>query len=190
MPGAGDPRDPAWILITQALKIGQDYARDRSYAWKGDSCFVVAAIALRAIILTRQGRGTITTGARAGQELIPTANRHDPNLAYADHYLHMRGEAARLGPTHRWRLEQMTRGYDTLKHNIVRVKGTAWPSVSLAEKLVAEAADRLLRESDQPMSAPTAESLYWGLKGIEDGLKDHAANPGIDNGPDWFKQLF
>lgn len=189
MPGAEDPRDPTWILVTQALKIGQDFARGKSYAWRGESCYVVAAIALRAIILTRQGRGTIGSGPRTGQDLIPTANRHDPNLAYADHYLHMRGEGARRGPTYRWVLEEKTRGYDNLKRNVVRVRGTAWPEVSLAEKLVAEAADRFLRESDQPMSAPTPESLYWGLKGIEDGLKDYAANPGIDNSPDWFRRM-
>jgi hypothetical protein len=189
MPGAGDTSDPAWVYVTQALKIGQDVARRHGYAWKGDSCFVVATLALRAVILTRQGE-VITEGPRAGQPLIPHGSRHDHNLAYADHYLHMRGDAARRGPGWRGFLEQQTRGYDNLKRNVARVRQAAWPSVSLAEKLVAEAADRMLRESDQPMSEPTPESLYWGLQGIEDGLKDHAANPGIDNNPDWFRALF
>lgn len=66
MPGAGDMNDPAWVYVTQALKIGQDFARGKGYAWKGDSCFVVATLALRAVILTRQGE-VITEGPRAGQ---------------------------------------------------------------------------------------------------------------------------
>jgi hypothetical protein len=33
------------------------------------------------------------------------------------------------------------------------------------------------------------DSFYWGLQGINDGIRDHAANPGIDNAPEWFEAL-
>lgn len=77
----------------------------------------------------------------------------------------MRGDAARRAPGWRRFLEEQTRGDDNLKRNVARVRQSAWPSVSVAEKLVAEAADRMLRESAQPMSEPSRDSLYWGCRG-------------------------
>jgi hypothetical protein len=196
MAGKKDPQDPAWRYITVALAFGQKRARDNAYRWKGDACFVVSAIALGAVILTRRG-----IKPSSGKYLIPTENPTDIGLAHADHYLHMRGEAARLGPNWRWKLEAQTEGYDAVKRGVSRLRDLPWAGIvdvpgvkdfsvlSTPLKALGEAADWALRESDKPLSAPSEDSQYWGQQGIEDGLADHRLNPGIDNGPDWFKQL-
>jgi hypothetical protein len=200
MAGACDPNDPTWAYVSKALDLGRWHARRNGYVFKGECCFVVAAIALGAVIHTRRGHA-ITSGPRKGTYLIDTDNPNDIALAYADHYLHMRGEAARLGPHGRAKLELQTRAYDDIKGGIARMRdipedqgwvdlpGTRTAVRAAPVRALGKALDWLLRESDKPLSKPTEESFYWGLQGINDGMRDHAANPGIDNEPAWFRAL-
>lgn len=200
MAGKGDMNDGAWRYITEALNLGRARATEHGYTWSGESCFVVSAMALGAVILTRRGIKP-TSGPMAGQYLLPNADPASNDLAYADHYLHMRGEAARLGPNYRWKLEAQTEGYEAVKRGIRRMRDMPWTGIvgvpvmkdfyvlSTPLKAMGEVADWALRESDKPLSPPSKESLYWGLEGIKDGLTDYAANPGIDNDPDWFGQM-
>lgn len=200
MAGAGDPNDHAWVYVTKALDLGRSHAARNRYRFKGECCYVVAAIALGAVILTRRGI-TIGTGPRKGEYLIPTTNPRDIALAYADHYLHMRGEAGRLGPAGRWKLELQTKTYHSVKRGVARMRdipedkewvhvpGTKTDVRAAPVRGIGKVLDWMLRESDQPLSTPTEESLYWGLQGITDGIADYEANPGIDNDPAWFRAL-
>lgn len=197
----GDADDPAWRYVQAALEFAQRRARGQGYAWKGDSCYVVSKLALHAVIYTRNGI-KIESGPREGEYIIPTDNPRDVALAYCDHYLHMRGEAARLGPHWRWRLETQTKGYDAVKGAIAFARdlpaegggsivpgATVTTAPTFALRWLGQAADWALREGSAPLSKPSKESLYWGLQGIEDGMEDHKANPGIDNDPEWVKGL-
>jgi hypothetical protein len=179
-----DPQDPTWGYVLQALAIGAARARENGYTWKGDSCYIVSAIALYAVMLTRRGEKLAS-----GEYLIRTANINDPALAYADHYLHMRGEMARSGPgpggIMRTFQETKTRGYDTVKRAVIAGRALAVPSMSVPADLL----DRALRESDQPLSVPTSDSLFWGNEGIKDGIVDFHLNPGIDNRPAWLSKF-
>jgi hypothetical protein len=188
----GDQDDPAWRYITAALTRAGNLARSKGYAWKGGSCYLVSSIALRMVILTRNGEKT-----PAGDYLVPTTNTADINLAYADHYLHMRGTAAFFGPDnlirHRMAIEKLKIvGYDEAKRVILGMEalpdeGPDAKPLNGLYKATGKALHWALREGKQPLSSPTALSQYWANEGLKDGLDDHANNPGIDNDPDRIK---
>jgi len=185
----GQQDDPAWRYISAALKRAGDLARSKGYAWKGGSCYLVSSLALRMVILTRNGEKT-----PSGDYLVPTGNPGDINLAYADHYLHMRGTAAYFGPDgvirHRMAIEELKiRGYDEVKRVVLGMEklpdeGPDAKPLNGFYKAAGKALHWVLREGNQPLSAPTALSQYWANEGLKDGLEDYANNPGIDNDPD------
>ncbi|MCK8782826.1 hypothetical protein M0638_00340 [Roseomonas sp. NAR14] len=180
----GDPNDLTWRYVTLALDRATRWAKSHDYAWQGRSCYLVSARALEYVIETR--RGLVLPG---GAPPVPTTNHRDQELAYADHYLHMRGMAGLHGPEARTYLEAQTRTYDNLKRNVVKALGGKGQGLEdRINRGVARVIDSYLRESAEPLSAPNADSEYWAMAGIEDGLVDYRLNPDTDNDPWWMDQ--
>lgn len=94
------------------------------------------------------------------RELPGGAHCGDISLAYADHYLQMRIEAFNLGPRARHLMDDMVAGYEYEK----------------ARKFRAGQADSMRTGVCAP-SPPTNQSVYWALRGIEDGLADYKSHP-------------
>src|SRR5689334_11935132 len=86
--------DHTWKYIVTALDRASAYARSRRYSWKGRSCYLVSALALDLVMTTRHGGKMWMDHSSA----LETSNPDDINLAYADHYLDMRGRAGKFGP--------------------------------------------------------------------------------------------
>jgi hypothetical protein len=172
---------PAWTYIEAALTKARAVARRNGYAWTGESCYIVSALALRIIIETREGKRG-----------VPTQNPQDIQLAYADHYLHMRGISARH-PSRAPLYRMKAAGYDGLKRFAARSQRTseyervgvdpASPHAAVT-RFGGQVVDRLLREGRNPLSEPTAESLDWANAGADDGIADANRNQSIDNDPD------
>jgi hypothetical protein len=120
--------------------------------------FDVLAMALNIIIKTREKQTPASSDAGV---TLQTPNCKDMDLAYADHYLQMRTEAFNLGPTQRGLMERKVIQYEKEKIDAI-ADGNAH--------------ERLRTGVCQP-SPPTNMSLYWGLKGIEDGLEDWKVFP-------------
>ena len=104
--------------------------------------FYVLVAALQIIITTRE-RDT----AHGPDATANTARQQA--LAYADHYLQMRADAFNLGPDSRTMLRNAVLNYDLLK-----VRGLS------------------IRTGSGPVSPATDVSVFWGMKGIEDGFED------------------
>ena len=127
-------------------KVAPEYAGNWYYILVG---------ALNVTIALREGK--LTKGpvyARYGLA------RRSVNLAYADHYLQMRGDAFNLGPAGKMELQQAVFNYDVAK--VMRI---------------------VPQTGSEPVSPATQLSVFWGLRGIEDGLKDDQSYPRASGSP-------
>lgn len=122
---------------------------------KADDWFYILAMALVVTIALRDGK--ITHGPLFDKY---GKNRLDIEMAYADHYLQMRADAFNFGPSQRTMLQNSVFNYDQLK-----VMGM------------------VPKTGSQPVSPATDLSIYWGLKGIENGLSDDKQIPRASSGP-------
>ncbi len=87
----------------------------------------------------------------------------DPNLADAEHYMYARFLAGSTGDAS---VRVLVGGYDLMKAVMFKTKG--------------EAAMRT--DPRFPVLPPAMDSVTWGLRGAEDGLKDYAALNGGKSG--------
>ncbi|MBI5018214.1 MAG: hypothetical protein HZB55_22340 [Deltaproteobacteria bacterium] len=146
--------DPVVRWINRAIAKAQtDLAAKKDPRAKDP--FYILAYALQIIIKTRE-----LPGGANGVQSLPKPNCNDINLAYADHYLQMRTEAFNLGPRARHFMEDRVLEYEKEKVS----KAASGQTASMKTGICAP-------------SPATNQSLYWALKGIEDGLTDYKAHP-------------
>jgi len=90
--------------------------------------------------------------------------RRESYIAYADHYLQMRSDAFNLGPVGSSTLNLAVFNYDIAKVlHIVPETGS------------------------EPVSPATELSIFWGLRGIEDGLADDKLYPRSSGSPRYLR---
>jgi hypothetical protein len=210
----GEASDPAWGYITKALERAAAFAQSKGYTWSGPSNYYVSALTLDLVMATRNGRAKWMDG----QPPMDTANRGDINLAYADHYLTMRGEAARVGYPGAPFLWAKLKGYDAIKEGVYALKDlptdipsftanpfspTAvlpdWALLGMTVRgLVNEIPHRIgasveyqMRENKAAsLSRPDELSQYWAIEGVKDGLDDWQNNKDLPGVPAWRSKPF
>jgi hypothetical protein len=169
-PRTPDSREqqPVWDIIQDALAQAPAVVRATPKV-DPDDWFMVLTAALNMVIATRErdaAKGPTVPPDSWGRMAHNLVSNHielpggtppsagEMALAYADHYLQMRADAFNLGPDSRKMLQAAVVNYDLLKTRglIVRTgRGAASPA--------------------------TKDSMFWGMKGIEDGFKDRASHP-------------
>jgi hypothetical protein len=210
----GDAADPAWGFITKALERAAVFARSKGYSWGGTSCYFVSGAALDLVMATRNGRAKWMDG----QPPLTTTNANDVNLAYADHYLNMRGDGARVGYPGAPFLWAKLTGYDKVKEEVYALKDLPtdipnfvpnpfspagvlpdWAIVgmtmrSLANEIPQRIGARVeyeMRENKTtPLSRPDELSRYWAIEGVKDGLDDWKHNKDLPGVPGWRSKPF
>jgi hypothetical protein len=146
--------DPVVRWINRAIDRAQADLAARKDSRAKDP-FYILAYALQVIIKTRE-----LPGGANGVQSISTPNCGDVNLAYADHYLQMRTEAFNLGPRARHFMEDRVLAYEKEKASKMATRQTGSMKTGICAP-----------------SPVTNQSLYWAMKGIEDGLADYKAYP-------------
>ncbi len=146
--------DPVIRYINRAIDKAQSDLTARKDPRAKDQ-FYILAYALQVIIKTRE-----LPGGAVGVQSISTPNCDDINLAYADHYLQMRTEAFNLGPRARYVMER-----EVIKYEQEKVDKAG------------RGESRSMKTGVCLPSPATNQSMYWAMKGIEDGLNDYKRFP-------------
>jgi hypothetical protein len=162
-------QQPVWDIIHVALREAREGVR-RTPGYDPNDWFWVLIAALDMVVAIRERdagappdlwanvKQAAAEAKRVGENMYQnnitraTDANYSPRqmaLAYADHYLQMRGDAFNFGPAARRELENAVVNYDLLK-----VRGLAF------------------RTGRGAVSPPTTNSMFWGMKGIQDGFDD------------------
>jgi hypothetical protein len=146
--------DPVIRYINRAIEQAQSDLKAKTDP-RATNPFYILAYALQIIIKTRE-----LPGGASGVQSMLVPNCNDMNLAYADHYLQMRTEAFNFGPKFKSLMEHKVVGYEQEK----------------AEKS-GRGGEASMKTGVCMPSPVTNQSLYWAMKGIEDGLADYKLYP-------------
>lgn len=198
MSGKGDPTDPTWNIIRRALIRATAWAHSKHFTWKGESCYWVTRAALLIVIDTRDG---LSAWRVDGGPVLVGEDPKSVHLMEADHYLHARGDASRMGHVGYPFLWPRTRIYEEVKTvawglkdlpNPLRSPGSfnPWdPTAALPSPVQAGSAVlqmlgdeleyRLRKNKGNPVSRPDEQSVYWADEGLKDGIADWNSNPSV-----------